>query len=602
MLKRIPMLCVLCFFLLLAKEAPAQLNLKKLKKQKNELVKKKESIKKAKEKKTGNSSSAGDNQPTKKKAAPATFEAEANESYAGPAKQEYQTLVNRLGIAAKYVGKYQEATSNHQRGDARKSAESYLTKVEADLKTVAKLDPALNLKEEQKAFDNYSTHLAKAIKQSEKEQKKVAASNQDFTKANSLVQSILGLLKYGNSQSSNELLLEGLSSFTYSALEKMSKNVLATGGAAFIFRKNMDELRSLLPDADLRSWLTSIRNDVNNYQAAKQYGEAEEILTWFGPTVDFLAAASPNFTQLKADADFIIQSYQKKSKERAASLSTGPFHLEHLNEILLSSAPIKTGQEEATQFKQRFAADEALRAIVYLDRPLKDFTGSSRAVPINLFIDDPKMQNGCVLQPSLSWVANEIEEEQAYIVFDIIPDMNDFKPRRGATGPEAFAQCFSGLSPGEHEVIVEVGFKTGPGLGEKLKASFILTVNAANLEAFAAAKTDLEAVRAWTAKNDPKPMLDPKTEQGLKKSLEAQIAGATATKAVIRDRDWKYIRDNKTADTLGKQVAAEVFYRQADGQCYAQRVYAYYESTGHNKYVENVKAIFVSQAYPVGCK
>ena len=52
MLKRIPMLCVLCFFVLLATEAPAQLNLKKLKKQKNELVKKKGAVKKATGKKT----------------------------------------------------------------------------------------------------------------------------------------------------------------------------------------------------------------------------------------------------------------------------------------------------------------------------------------------------------------------------------------------------------------------------------------------------------------------------------------------------------------------------------------------------------------------
>lgn len=600
MLKRIPMLCVLCFFVLLATEAPAQLNLKKLKKQKNELVKKKGDLKKGTGKKT--TATPAKTQSSKKKTPPPAFEAEANEAYAGPAKQDYQTLVNRLGIVAKYVTKYQEATSDHQRGDARKSAESYLSKVEADLSKVAELDPALDLKEEQKAFDGYTVHLAKAIKQSEKEQKKIATSNQDFTSANSLLESILGLLKYGSSQSSNALLVEGLSNFTYPALEKMSKNVLATGGGAFIFRRNMDELRSLLPSADLSSWLTSIRNDVNNYQTAKQYGEAEEILNWFEPTVNFLAEASPNFTKLKADADFIIQSYQKKNKERAASLSTGPFHLEHLNEVHFSSTPIRAGQEKASQFKQTFTNLEPVRAIVYLDRPLKDLIGSSGAVPIDLFINDPKMQNGCVLQPDLSWVAKLKEEEQSYIILDIIPDMNDFKPRRGATGPEAFAKCFSGLSPGAHEVMVEVGLKTGPGLGEKLKASFTLTLDVASLEAFANLQTELEAARAWTQKNDPKPMMDAKTEKGLMKSLEAQIAGVTATKAIIRDRDWKYIRDNRTADTLGKQVAAEVFYKKANGQCYAQRVYGYYESIGQNKYVENVKAIFVNPSYSVGCK
>ena len=97
-------------------------------------------------------------------------------------------------------------------------------------------------------------------------------------------------------------------------------------------------------------------------------------------------------------------------------------------------------------------------------------------------------------------------------------------------------------------------------------------------------------------------MADAPTEQGLLKSLESQISGAKATKALIKDRDWTYVRDRQTADTMGKKIAAEVFYTMSDGQCYAQRVYAYYKALSHNQFEDRVEAQLVNRPYRVDCQ
>lgn len=97
-------------------------------------------------------------------------------------------------------------------------------------------------------------------------------------------------------------------------------------------------------------------------------------------------------------------------------------------------------------------------------------------------------------------------------------------------------------------------------------------------------------------------MSDPVTEEGLMKSLETLVPGTTAVKAVIRDRDWTYVRDRNTANTLGKQVAAEVQYRLSGGGCYVQRVYGFYRAPSHNEFVDQVEARPVSRPYPVKCE
>ncbi|MEZ5042373.1 MAG: cell envelope integrity protein TolA [Saprospiraceae bacterium] len=601
MSKCIPILCLLLIFCSLSNPTMAQLNLQKLKKQKEELVQKKASAEKTAIPNTPTSTSQSDKSSAKP--APAAFEAKTNASYDGPAKQDYQTLLNRLALVAQYIQKDEAATSDQQREDAQRSAKNYLAKVAVDLDKVAALDPALNLKEERKAFADYEKHLAKAGEAREKDNNSAATRDQEYFQANGIVQTMISFLKYGSFSTADPELIKNLTRYSYSELEKMSKNVLATGNTAFLFRKNMEELRSLLPSANLNSWIAGIRNDVNNYQSSKQFEEIEKILFYLEPTVNFLADASPNFTKLKADADYIVQSYHKKKQERAISVSTSDFHLQHLNEVLLSSDPIIVGKENPGQFKSSFKDTEAIRAIVYLDQKVTDYVNMYSYVPINLFIDDPKMQNGCSMQYDYSWSIYLDELQQSYLVIDIVPNMDDFQPRYKAIGPEAFARCFAGLSPGEHEVSLQLGLTSGSGWGKKFHTTFTITLTEPGLEAFEKHQTELENARAWTEKHDKAAMVDPAVNKDIMESLEQQIKGAKAVGAVIKDRDWTYIRDRHTANTLGKQVAAEIYYKMPDGNCYAYRAYASYEALeGHNQYAAKAKAILINRPYPTKCQ
>ncbi|MBX2872147.1 MAG: hypothetical protein KTR30_08605 [Saprospiraceae bacterium] len=587
-MKLIPILCLLSC-LGLAQPASAQIKLNKLKKTKNELLKAKQP-KPATATRTKTKSKSSD----KKTAPTATFEP-TQQDYSGPAKNEYQTLQNRLKLVAKYVQKLETATSDYQRGDAESSAKRYLDKVEADLKVVAGLDPALDIGAEQKAFTQYTKAYSKAISAGEQASSAKANDGQRVFNANQFVESMLGLLKYGKEAKVGE-------PYTYQTLQNLLNDRSIKGNQVFIFRRNMEELATLLESTNLSSWFSDIRQDVNNYQVAKQFEEAEELLAYLEPTVNFLAAAAPNFSRLKKDADYLIQSYRKKGQERAAGVATGDFHLEHLNQLLLSNQAIQAGQEQAGQFKTHFKDTEPIRVVLYLDRKLKDLTNQYGYVPIDLFIDDPNMGNGCVLQYSYSWATYLDELENGYLLLDIIPDWHDFQPRHKAIGPESFARCFAGLTPGEHEIIIKLGLTSGSGWGKIFKTSFSLEITEAGLARYAALQTELEGARKWAEKHQANPMRDAATEQGLLKSLEAQVPGAKATKAVIRDLDWTYVRDRHTANTLGKRVAAEVFYTQADGQCYGYRVYAYYKALARNEYVDQVEAQLIGKAYRVDCR
>jgi len=585
-MKLIPILCLLSC-LGLVQPASAQIKLNKLKKTKNELLK-------AKKAKSSSTTQIKAKPKSSDKKSTTTFEP-AQQDYSGPAKNEYQTLQNRLKLVAKYIQKLETATSDYQRGDAESSAKRYLDKVEADLKTVAGLDPALDVRAEQKAFTQYTKAFSKAVSAGEQASSAKANDGQRVFKANQFVESIIGLLKYGKEARVGE-------PYTYQALQDILNDQSIKGNQTFIFRRNMEELAKLLESTNLSSWFSDIRQDVNNYQASKQFEEAEELLTYLEPIVNFLAAASPNFNRLKQDADYLIQSYRKKGEERAAGVATGKFHLAHLNQLLLSGQAIQAGQEQAGQFKTHFKDTESIRAILYLDRKLKDLTNQYGYVPIDLFIDDPDMQNGCVLQYSYSWATYLDELENGYLLLDIVPDWHDFQPRYKAIGPESFARCFAGLTPGEHEVTIKLGLTSGSGWGKIFKTSFTLDISEAGLDRYTALQTELEDARKWAEKHNPKPMRDAVTEQGLLKSLEDQIPGAKASKAVIKDLDWTYVRDRQTANTLGKRVAAEVFYTLADGQCYGYRVYAYYKALARNQYVDQVEAQLIGKAYRVGCK
>lgn len=587
-MKLIPILCLLSC-LGFAQPASAQIKLNKLKKSKNELLKARKTKPTATPRKAASSGSSDDKTKSTAKYKPTEKE------YQGPAKNEYRTLQNRLQLAAKYIQKLETATSDYQRSDAQNSAQRYLDKSEADLAKVAQLDPNLNLKMEQKAFEDYTAALAGASHQAASASKSKANDSQRVFQANQFVASMLDLLKY-NKDGIKEL------AYTYAELQEMAEDQSIKGNTVFIFRKNMEELSSLLKSANLNSWFSALRQDVNNYQAAKQFEEAEEVLAYLEPNVNFLAEASSNFSRLKQDADYLIQSYRKKGQERAAAVSTGAFHLAHLNQILLSPEAIPAGQEKVSQFKTEFKDSEPIRAVLYLDRPLKDLTGNYGYVPINLFIDDPDMTNGCVLQYNYSWFTYLDELEKGYLLVDIIPNWDDFRPRYKAIGPESFARCFAGLSPGEHEVTIKLGLTSGSGWGKTFETTFTLAVTEAGLAAYARLQKELEEARQWTEKHQAKAMTHAPTEQGLLKSLESQISGAKATKAIIKDRDWTYVRDRQTADTMGKKVAAEVFYTGSDGQCYAQRVYAYYKALSHNQFEERVEAQLVNRPYRVDCR
>lgn len=587
-MKLIPILCLLSC-LGLSQPAMAQIKLNKLKKSKNELLKSKKS------KPTATPSKATRSQSSKDKSSSSTQYKPTDKEYEGPAKNEYRTLQNRLQLAAKYIQKLETATSDYQRADAQNSAQRYLDKSEGDLAKVAQLDPKLNLKAERKAFQDYSTALASASDQAESASTAKANDSKRVFQANQFVDSMLDLLRYNKGGRLGEY-------YTYADLQEMAADQSIKGNTVFIFRKNMEELSGLLESANLNSWFSTLRQDVNNYQAAKQFEEAEKLLAFLEPTVNFLADASSNFSRLKQDADYLLSSYRKKSQERAAAVSTGTFHHAHLNQILLSPAAIAVGQEKANQFKMEFKDNEPIRAILYLDRPLKDLTGNYGYVPINLFIDDPDMKNGCVLQYDYSWFTYLDELEKGYLLVDIIPNWDDFRPRYKAIGPESFARCFAGLSPGEHEVTIKLGLTSGSGWGKTFETTFTLEVTEVGLAAYARLQKDLEEARQWTEKHDPKPMADAPTEQGLLKSLESQINGAKATKAIIKDRDWTYVRNRQTADTMGKKVAAEVFFTGADGHCYAQRVYAYYKALSYNQFEDRVEAQLVNRPYRVDCQ
>lgn len=587
-MKLIPFLCLLSC-LGLAQPASAQIKLNKLKKTKNELLKAK------KHKPSATTQTKTKSKSADKKAAPTAAFEPTQQDYNGPAKNEYRTLQNRLKLVAKYVQKLETATSDYQRGDAESSAKSYLDKVEVDLKTVAGLDPALDIGAEQKAFTQYTKAFSAAVSAGEQASSAKADDGQRVFKANQFVESMLGLLKYGKEAKVEE-------PYTYQALQGILNDQSIKGNQVFIFRRNMEELATLLESTNLSSWFSDIRQDVNNYQASKQFEEAEELLAYLEPTVNFLAAASPNFSRLKQDADYLIQSYRKKGQERAAGVSTGSFHLAHVNEILLSHQAIQPGQEKESQFKTAFKDTEPIRAVLYLDRKLKDLTNQYGYVPIDLFIDDPDMGNGCVLQYSYSWATYLDELENGYLSFDIIPNLDDFDPRFKALGPESFARCFAGLSPGEHEVTIKLGLTSGSGWGKIFKTTFTLEISEEGLDRYAALQTELENARKWTEKHNQKPMQDAVTVQGLMKSLEAQVPGAKATKAVIKDRDWTYVRDRQTANTLGKRVAAEVFYSLADGQCYGYRAYAYYKALARNEYVDQVEAQLIGKTYHADCE
>lgn len=587
-MKLIPILCLLSC-LGFSQPAMAQIKLNKLKKSKNELLKSKKS------KPTATPSKATSPKSSKDKAGSTPQYEPAEKAYEGPAKNEYRTLQNRLQLAAKYIQKLETATSDYQRADAQNSAQRYLDKSEADLAKVTQLDPKLNIKAERKAFQDYAAALAAASDQAASASSAKANDSKRVFQANQFVDSMLDLLKFNKGGKLGQY-------YTYADLQEMAADQSIKGNTVFIFRKNMEELSGLLESANLNSWFSSLRQDVNNYQAAKQFEEAEALLAFLEPTVNFLADASSNFSRLKQDADYLLTSYRKKSQERAAAVSTGAFHLAHLNQILLSPKAIAVGQEKASQFKTEFKDSEPIRAILYLDRPLKDLTGNYGYVPINLFIDDPDMKNGCVLQYDYSWFTYLDELEKGYLLVDIIPNWDDFRPRYKAIGPESFARCFAGLSPGAHEVTIKLGLTSGSGWGKTFETTFTLEVTEAGLAAYARLQNDLEEARQWTEKHDAKPMADVPTEQGLLKSLESQVSGAKATKAIITDRDWTYVRDRQTADTVGKKVAAEVFYTGPDGQCYAQRVYAYYKALSHNQFEDRVEAQLVNRPYRVDCR
>lgn len=586
-MKLIPILCLLsCLGFL--QPASAQIKLNKLKKSKNELLKAKKTKPNATSTKVTQGKSSEDKNSSN------SYEP-ADKEYQGPAKNEYRTLQNRLQLAAKYIQKLEAATSDYQRTDAQNSAQRYLDKSEADLVKVAQLDPDLNLKAERKAFQNYTTALAAASDQAESASTAKANDSKRVFKANQFVDSMLDLLKYNKGSRLGEY-------YTYAELQEIEANPSIKGNTIFIFRRNMDELNGLLESANLNSWFSILRQDVNNYQASKQFEEAEKLLAFLEPTVNFLADASSNFSRLKQDADFLLSSYRKKSQERAAVVSTGAFHLAHLNQILLSPEAIEVGKEKTSQFKTEFREAEPIRAVLYLDRPMKDLTGNYGHVPINLFINDPDMKSGCVLQYDYSWFTYLEELEKGYLLVDIIPNWDDFRPRFKAIGPESFARCFAGLSPGEHEVTIKLGLTSGSGWGKTFETTFTLEVTEAGLAAYAQLQTDLEEARQWTEKHDDNPMSDAATEQGLLKSLESQISGAKATRAIIKDRDWTYVRDRQSADTMGKKVAAEVYYTGTDGQCYGQRVYAYYKALSHNQFEDRVEAQLVNRPYRVDCK
>ncbi len=224
-----------------------------------------------------------------------------------------------------------------------------------------------------------------------------------------------------------------------------------------------------------------------SHTAIARSGESARNATLLAEAVTMILPTNAEAQQLLKEGRAATEKARAAMRDHAKAVAKSPAHLSHVGQIVFSKRPIELGREKEGDFSRQFAATDKIYAMAYLGDELAALYQGE--VPNRRYFQ-VKVDGNKLDKADLYKEFTAADKKTSAFPFELLADADT------ATGQtfEGFVDVLRSLSPGQHEIRIEI-----PEMG--IGGSFSLSWSDMNLDklaatAQAASKKSLERVAA----------------------------------------------------------------------------------------------------------
>ena len=354
----------------------------------------------------------------------------------------------------------------------------------------------------------------------------------------------------------------------------------ALGRKGQTLKQKLTNLPMTLKQKNIVNDLYRLLDELNN-SAAVDLGERSKRVMQIIEGFVAIGGDNEELAQVLAFA----QKQLKKADDEMASIYTGSYHKEHVNEVVFTKKPFTPGNESAMEMNPVFETGDAVYATLYLSASLKDALNCATApnCTAGLKVEDQQMQRldkwfegwETNYKTSVVRIYSGTDTSKSYFQFLLVPnatcDLKKDIAARNMTVPH-MARGMSKQSKRMKTFNVQVTMnerKTGSKL---LKGSFKIDLSKGNAPEYYT-KADNRAFEGLIKNNQlpTKKTSDAVLETKLLGIMNAQGYAEKYTKCLIQN-GWQVY--TPLGQTPYREMTAAFPYRADDGKCGFQ-IYAF---------------------------